>query len=574
MSELPLFPLLRQLSGREPGAWSADFFAGLAGAMMLVPQGIAYATLAGLPPIVGLYAAIVPPIGYALLGTSRELSIGPIATDSLLVLATVSALATPGTDDYVALATLLALLVGGFQLAFAALRFDFLTNFLSISVMSGFVSAAAIVIIASQLPTLLGLGAPPGLFLESLARVGTELPRASLVSVAVAVGSVALLLALKRFRPRVPGAIVVTAGSAIVVFLVLRFGGPVDLALAGEVAGPLPLPKLPVLADSRLGALLPGAAILALVSYLEALSVADTFAKKGGYRISPRRELVALGASNVLAGLFRAYPVTGGLSRSAVVRASGPKSTFSMIFASLFVALTLLFFAPALHYVPKVVLAAIVVVAAASLVDVGAARHLYAVKRADFALWAFTLLASLVLGLLPGIALGILASLGWFVLRTTRPHIAVLGRIPGTTEYKNLLRHPEALIVPGILVVRIDAQIYFGNVDHLRSTLARFVRQARPSPSAIVLDASAVNALDASGEALLHELGEEYGRRNVALALAHVKGPVLDVLERTPPSGRAFSLYATVDDAVRALERETAESGAASLGSRGPVYVI
>ncbi|MCA9654891.1 MAG: solute carrier family 26 protein [Myxococcales bacterium] len=529
-----------------------DLVAGLTTAVMLIPQGMAYAMLAGLPPIVGLYASTVPLAIYAFLGSSRQLAVGPVAMVSLLVATGVGTMAEPGTDAYVSLALLLALMVGALQLAMGMLRAGFLVNFLSHPVVSGFTSAAALVIGTSQLGHLLGIKLERGPIYEIVGQALSRLGELSPVTFTIGLGSVIALLALRRFAPRLPAAlIVVVTGTLAVWGLGLHEHG---VAIVGDVPAGLPSPTLPAFDLDSLAGLWPTALAIALVGFMESISVGKSIASREGYELDANQELRALGLANVGGAMFGAYPVTGGFSRTAVNAQAGARTGMAGLITAVVVALTLLLLTPAFHFLPKAVLAAIIMVAVFGLIDLKEVRHLWHVERSELVLLLLTFVATLALGVEEGIAVGVGASLMWHVIRTTRPHTAVLGRLPDTDVFRNVQRFPQAEPVPGVLALRIDAQFFFGNVTFLKETLRGLVDEADPPLHTVVIEATSINRLDSSAAAALHELYGWLDARGITLRFAGVKGPVRDMMQRTGlwselgPSAFHF----TVDEAVRA----------------------
>jgi len=520
------------LDGYSRSTFSSDLVAGATVAVMLVPQAMAYAMLAGLPPIVGLYASVVPVLVYALLGSSRQLAVGPVAMVSLLTATGVGALAASGTPEYLAAAIMLALLVGLLQMAMGVFRLGYLVNFLSHPVLSGFTSAAALIIGLSQLKHVLGVPIPRSHHVHTiLLEAGRRLPEAHGVTVTVAVLSMATLFAVKRFGKRIPGPLLVVVASMLAV---LGLGlGQKGLALVGEVPSGLPAPSLPSWDSGVALDLFPIALTIALVAFMESISVAKVFANKHSYRLSPNRELVGLGAANVASALFGGYAVTGGFSRSAVNDQAGGKTPVASMITAVGVAVALLFLTPLFAYLPNAVLASIILVAVVGLVDVKEVRHLWHTDRVDLALLVITFVATLWLGIEQGILVGVGASMLVFVAQRTRPHFAVLGRLPGTTIWRNLANFPEAEATPGVLALRFDAAFYFGNVTFLEDTLERLESEMTEPLRAVVLDAASINALDSSAAHALSGLAGRYQQRDVRLMLANAKGPVREVLHRT-----------------------------------------
>lgn len=555
----------------------SDLTAGFTTAVMIIPQAMGYAMLAGLPPIVGLYAALTPILAYAVLGTSRQLSVGPVAMDSLLVASAVGAIAQSGSHEYVAVAMTLGVLVGLVQLLLGLLGMGFVVNFLSRPVISGFTSAAALIIAASQLKYLLRVELPKThLVHRVLWEAFGQHAAIHLPTLLIGALSLALLVWLKKARPIYPRALVVVVLTTLVV-LVLDLH-PRGVAVVGAVPSGLPRFGLPRFDLALWEKLLPSALTIALVSFMEAISVGKHFARENRHDVNPSQELVALGSANLFGGLFGGYPVAGGFSRSAVNAAAGAKTQLSGLITVAVVALTLLFLTPLFRSMPEAALAAIILQAVLGLIDLKEPRRLWRMKRTDLGLLVFTFLMTLSAGIQWGIVLGVGASLLLFVVQTTRPHVAVLGRVPGTEAYLNVARHQHAHALPGVLIVRVDAQFYFGNVSFLKDTLRELEHRMATPLKAVVLDASGMNQLDSSAEATLCEIDRDYAERGVRLLFARVKGPVRDVmyrsglLKRLNDEGRIFfrthdaAQYAT--GAVASIRRSGVASDARSAADR------
>jgi SulP family sulfate permease len=525
-------PFLSWLPQYDRKNLRGDVLAGLTTAVMLIPQAMAYAMLAGLPPIHGLYASIVPLAIYALFGTSRDLAVGPVAMVSLLVATGVGALADTGSEMFIAYAILLALMVGVLQLVMGVAKLGFLVNFLSHPVISGFTSAAALIIGFSQLKHLLGVDIERSkhvheILMQAFAHLGDIQP----ITLAIGAAAVLLLLGLKKWKPNFPRALAVVAlGTGAVYFLGLHEAG---VAIVGSVPAGLPSPAMPTIDFEAMKQLMPIALTISLVGFMESISVAKAFANRKKYEVDANQELVGLGLANIGGAFFRGYPVTGGFSRTAVNAAAGSKTGVASLITAGVVALALIFLTPLFYYMPKAILAAIIMVAVFGLVDVAEVKHLWKVKRSDLALLAITFAATLTLGIEEGIATGVGASLLWFVVRTTRPHFAVLGRLPGTDAYRNVKNYSEAETLEGVLMVRMDAQFYFGNVSFLKEKLSKLEENVEGRLKAVVIDASSMNQLDSSADQALHELAVAYRDRGVKLLIANVKQPVWEVLEKS-----------------------------------------
>lgn len=562
-------PILNWLPGYDRQALSSDSMAGLIVAIMLVPQGMAYALLAGLPPEVGLYASIVPLVLYGLLGSSRALAVGPVAIVSLMVASTVGAYAESGSPDYIAAAILLAALSGVFLLAMGLLRLGFLVNFLSHPVISGFTSAAALVIGFSQLKHLLGFDIPRShLITETIQHAITHISQLNSVTFAIAAFSLGLLLFWKN---KVPGLLKASgmpeglanplskAGPLVAVVIttlsVWAFGldGASGIAVVGHVPAGLPPVGLPEFDLALVKELLPAAILISLVGFLESVSVAKSLASKRGQKIDANQELVALGAANIGAALTSGYAVTGGFSRSMVNFSAGAVTPLASIITAALIALTVVLLTPLLYFLPKATLAAIIVVAVATLVDFKTFRDSWLYNKADAISLAVTFFAVLTLGVELGIVFGALLSIALYLWRTSRPHIAIVGRVGETEHFRNVLRH-EVQTHPKVLMVRVDESLYFANTAYLEDQILAHVAD-NPKVDNLVLIMSAVNFIDASALETLEALAQQLRDAGVALHLAEVKGPVMDRLNRVAFTHHlgGGNIYLSTDDAVKHL---------------------
>ncbi len=525
-------PVFEWLPGYGRATFVSDLAAGLTVGAVLIPQGMAYALVAGLPPVVGLYAAVFPILAYAVLGRSRQLALGPVAIVSLLTAAGLEPLAGGDTKEYVELAATLALMVGALMILMGVARLGFVADLLSHPVLSGFTSAAALIIVSSQLRHMLGVDLVRSEFVHSVVLdAARRIDETHLLTLAVGSGGFLLLLLLRRWRPAFPWALVlVLAATALVSVLGLEDQG---IKVVGDIPRSLPAPGAPSFEPSQWQSLLPLSFAITLVALIESLAMAKYFASRNGYRVGAGQEFVALGAANVTAGLFQGYPVAGSFSRTAVNAASGARTPVAGLLTAAVIGVTLVAAAPLFRSLPKAVLASVVFMAATSLVDVAGARRLWRVQRSDFYLLALSFTATLALGIERGILVAVAASLLVVLSQTARPHTAVLGRVPGTTSFRNVDRSPGAITFPGVIVVRIDAPLYFANADFLAETL-RKIERAHPDPlRVLILDCSSVTDLDSSADAVLGELADDYAARGVEFFLANVKGIILDVMRRS-----------------------------------------
>ena len=524
---------------------TSDLIAAIIVTIMLIPQSLAYALLAGLPPEVGLYASILPLIAYAIFGTSSALAVGPVAVVSLMTAAAVGRLAAEGTADYASAAIVLAMLSGAMLALMGLFRLGFIANFLSHPVISGFITASGIIIATSQIGGLLGIKTEGHAMPELVMSILGNLGQVNLYTLAVGVVAVALLLWIRldlenwldRFGvPKGVATILVRAGPVLVVFLTMAWSVGMDLgargvSLVGQVPQGLPMLSLPSFNLDTIQQLAVPALIISIVGFVESISVAQTLAAKRRERISPNQELIGLGASNIAAAVGGGYPVTGGFARSVVNFDAGAATPAAGAFTAIGIAGATLLLTPFLAILPKATLSATIVIAVLTLVDFSILKRAWAYSKADFAAVAFTLAGTLLLGVEVGISLGVGASILIFLYRSSQPHAAIVGQVPGTEHFRNILRH-KVDTVPGVLSIRVDESLYFANARYLEDLV---INQATANPGLtdVVLMCSAVNTIDMSAleslEAIEHRL-EDLG---VRLHLSEVKGPVMDKLKDT-----------------------------------------
>ncbi|RMH77446.1 MAG: solute carrier 26 family protein [Actinomyces sp.] len=556
-----MLPILRWLPAYDRRDLRPDITAGVTVGAIIVPQAMAYALLAGLPPEVGLYAAGLPVIVYALFGTSRQLAVGPAALVSLLTASALGPLVAEGTTGYVTAAAALAVTVGLVHLLLGTFRLGFLADYLSHPVLVGFTTAAALIIGASQLKHLLGLSTPRHEHVaDTVADIVAHLGDTHGATLAIGAGSVVGILALRRVSRRLPGALIVAAAATALV----EITGLADhgVATVGDIPGDLPAFAWPGVDAPLWGSLLVPALVITLMSFVESSAVAKVYARRNGYEISPNAELRALGFANVTSGLVGGQPITGGFSRTAVNADAGARTPLASIVTGGVILATIAFFTPLLTSLPRATLAAVILVAVAGLVDVDEIRHVVHVRRADAVPLLTAFVATVLLGVELGIAVAVAVSLLVVVARMATPHTAVLGRLPGTTTYRNVERFADARPVPGLHIVRLDASISFANAAFVKRLLLGTADRI-PADTRLVLDASGINDLDSSGAQMLSETLDEFDRRHVELHLADLKGPVRDVLRRSGLWERLEGrLHPTVHDAVRALAPDFDGSGA------------
>jgi sulfate permease, SulP family len=563
-----LSPLLTDLRSSGARGAGTDALAGTLTAILLIPQALAYALLAGLPPQMGLYASVLPVIVYALLGSSRTLAVGPVAVAAVMVSAALMPYAAGDMDRYVSGAMILSALTGLTLLGFAALRLGWLANLVSHPVLSGFTTGAALFIIGTQIAGLTGIPVQGG---HALPEVVQALVRAAdgsqpLVMMIGAVSMALLMLgrgplvtALKRLGIA-PGTATVT--SRVVPLLVIfgatglssLFGWSAQgVAVVGQIPQGLPLPTLRFITEPGWWVLLPSAVMIAIIGYVESISVAKTLAFRRKEKVSPDRELGALGAANLVAAAASTMPVAGGFSRSMVNFDAGARTQLAAIVTALWVAAAAFLFTGLLAELPKAVLSALIVVAVWQLVDVDSLKRNLAYDRMEGAAQIITLLGVLALGIEPGLLLGAGVAILSFLYRTSRPHIAVVGRIADQAHFRNIRRHPVQTF-PGLLLMRVDESLYFANAPYLEDALQTHILET-PNLRAVLLIMSGVNAVDASGLEVLETLETALRAQGIELHLAEVKGPVTDRLMPTALMQRLGGerLHLSAQDALNCL---------------------
>ncbi|EGG24509.1 Sulfate transporter [Cavenderia fasciculata] len=604
---LNLVPIVSWIKGYK---WTSDIkgdlVAGLTVGVMLIPQGMAYAMVAGLPPIYGLYSSIAPVIAYSIFGTSRELSVGPFAIISLLCLETVNGevgATSTNMQHRVSVSILLAFVCGILQLILGLLRFGFVANFLSDPVKTGFISGCALIIGSSQIKHILGYSVDNTNFLPLLiGRYLAHITKTNWWAVFIGVLGIVMLVGIKkinaRFKIKIPGPLVVVILFTLLSFLI-DFENRGHIPVVGHVPSGIPSPRFPTIQSDPgidvdtnwfgvTARILPGALVLVLVGFISSVSVSSKFAEKNNYTIDANQELIALGASDFVGSFFLAFPVGASLSRTAVNAQSGAVSQLAGIVCALIIVIAILLLTPVVYFLPKAILASIVVVAIVDLIEYKIAFQLWKVHRKDLVLYCVSLFSTITLGILQGILIGIVASLLLIIYRSAYPPFAVLGRLPGTEIYKNIKRVPQAETFKGIQIVRIDGSIYFANTQFIKKKLRGYepfrkrgvdlddmdsssdqsddsdyddssiVEMAtvdidgNPTKGAIIIDCSSMNDIDSTGIRMLKELVMEFRAKQLVLYFASVKGYIRDLLKKggVVEHYGADHFFWTINDAV------------------------
>ena len=523
-----ILPILEWLPHYKKSQLRGDVIAGITVATVLIPQGIAYALIAGLPPIYGLYAALIPQLVYTIFGTSRQVAIGPVAMDSLIVATGVSTLALIGSESYIAIAILLALIVGGIQFLMGFFRLGFIVNFLSRPVIVGFTSAVALIIGLNQFRNLFGVD-----FVQSdqvhilLEDIFIKISSYNFNTTIIGVVACVIIMVFRKINKKIPNALIVV----ILGILVIRFfeNYLLDVEIVKNIPSGLPKFSIPVIDIDLIRELFPIAITLVMVGYLEIISIGKTLeAKQDEYRIKPNQELIALGLSNIVGSFFQSYPSTSSFSRSAINQESGGKTGVSAIVSVIMVIITLLFLTPVFYFLPKTILAAIIIVAVFNLIDIKEAKRLWKVNNMDFWLLIATFFSTIFFGIELGILTGVGLSLIVLIFRTSRPYVVELGKVPNSDFYRNKNRFKEVITDKEVLVFRFDAQLFYANSSYFRERLDQMTKEKGASLKLIVLDAESINRVDSTGIEMLKERINYYNKRNIEFYFAGVKGPVRD----------------------------------------------
>jgi sulfate permease, SulP family len=559
-----LLPVLSWLPGYRSEWLLPDVLAGLAVWAVMVPESMAYAGIVGVPPIMGLYTIVPPLIAYALVGTSRLLVVGPDTATGLISALTVGAIAVQGTADFNTLTSTLAILIGAFFLLFGALRMGWVAAFIPTPVMRGFIEGLVCVTIIGQMPHLLGIDGTSGNFFTKLWFVLQHLPDASLAPVLTGLLSLIVMLLLRHLAPRIPAALVVAVVATILVALLN--GEAAGIHVVGDLPSGLPNLALPDLDPAKLRDLVPGALAIVLVGYAEALGGARAAITQGGSDIDPNQELVAHGPANILSGLFGGFLVVGSLSKTSVAIAAGAHTQVANLVAAVFCFLTLVLLTPLFRGMPHPALGAIVIAAMLHLSKPAYLQNLLGRARREFAIAVIVVAGELMLGVLQGIALGVALSLLMLIYRTSHPQGAVLGQLPGTEAYRDVLRHPEALTFPGLLIWRAGGDLFFASIGHLDQGLKAALATHRPPARQLLLDADSVNFIDTSAcDAVLNVI-KELQSQGIIFAFARVRDEVREQMRLGGIEAAVGStnFHERVTDGVRALQQQAGRDAASA----------
>ena len=525
-----IIPILEWLPNYEKSFLKGDLIAGITVGIILIPQGIAYALISGLPPIYGLYCALVPQVIYAIFGSARQVAIGPVAMDSLIVATGVSTLALAGSESYIEIAILLAFMVGTIQFVLGVFSLGFIVNFLSRPVITGFTSAVALIIGINQFRNLLGVDfVQSDQIHELLEDIWMKFSFYNLPTTIIGMIAVAIIFVFRKIDKRIPSALIVV----VLGIVIMRFFGKnlTDVSIVQNIPSGLPSFGIPTIELEQIRELFPIALTLVMVGYLETISIGKSQeTKQDVYKVRPNQELIALGLSNIFGSFFKAYPTASSFSRSAINQESGAKTGMAAFISVVMVIITLLFLTPLFYYLPKAILAAIIIVAVFALVNIKEAAFLWRANNLDFWLLISTFIATLFFGIEYGITVGVGLSLIVLIFRTSRPYVVELGKVPDANFYRNKERFEEVIIEEDILVFRFDAQLFYANSSYFREKMDEMADKKGKALKLIVLDSESINRTDSTGVEMLKERIKFYQKKGVLFYFAGAKGPLRDAL--------------------------------------------
>ena len=526
-----IFPILNWILKYKPEYFKDDLLAGITVAILLIPQGMAYALIAGLPPVYGLYAALTPQIVYTIMGTSRQLAVGPVAMDSLLVAAGLGTLSIVGTADYIQMAILLSLMVGIIHLILGIFKMGFFVSFLSKPVISGFTSGAALIISLSQVKYLTGIPIAQNNKLQDFIFfiLKSEIP-IHVTTLILGLSCIFFLLFIKKLNKKIPSALVVVFFSTLWVYYYDK--NLEGVAIIGEIPQGLPSIKFPKLDWLVIKNLFPIALTISIVAFTEAISISKGLDEKNKlYNLNPNQELLALGSANIFGSFFQSYPTTGGFSRTAVNSQAKAKTGVASLICALLIALTLSFFTDLFFYVPKTVLAAIIISAVLRLIDIKYAIRLYKSRKDEFAVLVLTFILTLFVGIIQGIFFGIILSLLLLVYRASKPHFAFLGRIGNTNYFQNIDRFPNEVVVrEDLIILKFDAQLFFGNIDFFKKLVFNSIEKKPSKVKGFIINARAINYIDSTASEELIIIIKKLQKKGIRVMVVGAIDPSRDII--------------------------------------------
>jgi sulfate permease, SulP family len=525
-----------------------DVLAGITVGAFIIPEAIAFASLAGLTPEAGLYSAMIALLVYVIFGSSRQLSIGPTSAISILVGSTLGSLLIVNTEQYALIASLVAIIAGLFAFVSWILRLGFIVRFISKTVLTGFLAGLALFIASSQLPKLFGISGASGNFFQRIFYLILHIDQTNIATLALGVGGLLFLVIFTKRFPKLPNTLILVLGSIILLTFtdLASFG----VNVVGSISPGLPSLVFPGMGPIDFNTLITLAGAVFLLSYIEGYGVASNYAIKNRYKIDGNKELLALGASNIAVGLFQGFPVGGSISRTAVNYESGAKTQLAGGISGLIILIVLVFLTGLFTNLPLTILAAIILFSVRGLFDIPYLRFIYNFSHIEFAITVLTLLSVLILGTLEGIVIGVIFSILVLINKLYNPHIAILGQVPGTDSYKDIKRHPENQRVPGILIIRIDGYQIFLNADNIKSNILNLLDNEYRDAKLLIMDLEATSFIDITGIEMLYDLSKELKSRGIILMAANISGPVRDTLRKTDLELGKIKVPNTVSDCI------------------------
>ncbi len=554
-----IFPIIKWLKGYDKTVFKQDLVAGLTVGILLIPQGMAYAIVAGLPPVYGLYSSVLPPIVYALLGTSNKISIGPVALDSILVITGLQMIAEPGSEHYLSLAITLSLLVGVIQAVLGLLRFGFVVNFLSYPVIVGYTSAAAIIIAASQFETVFGIRVENDNVFDLIYQLFARFSQWNMISLMVGLLSITFIFVLKKIAPKLPYVLILVAiGMVIAHFVDLSI---YQLTLVKDIPKGLPSIVMPTFDLEQITQLLPTALTVGLMGYVGAISISKAQEKiDDKVALKPSQELIAIGFSNIIGSLFRGFPVSASFSRSAVFQSSGAKTQIAGVVSSVFILLTLLFFTPVFqtYPLPKVILAAIIITSVIKLIKIKESKELLFNDKRDFIILVITFLITLIFGVQLGLLIGVVGSILLVLFHISRPHMTELGLVKEADLYRNTDRFDDVIVREDILIFRFDDRLYFANQSYFKEQLFKWIAERDMTKlKYVIFDAESVNGIDATSMNMLKTVFASLKQKNIYFLITNLKGPLRDEIHHSVIQAEINenTVFATIHDAVIFIDK-------------------
>ena len=523
-------PILDWLPNYKKVWFKGDISAGLTVGVMLIPQGMAYAFIAGLPPVYGLYASIVPIFIYAIFGTSRQLAVGPVAMVSLLTATALGSFEGLSNSDYIIYAILLAFLVGAIQFLLGVFRLGFVVNFLSHPVISGFTSAVALIIGIGQLKNLLGIETERTHYVHEIVLDSIQkFNEINWMSFAIGVIGIVIIIGAKKINKSLPGQILAVVFGILIVSILGLGAGENSVNIIRDIPSSLPNFQMPSFNLETIEILFPLALTIALISFMESIAVAKAIQRKHrDYKVIPNQELIALGLANLFGSFFQSYPSTGGFGRTAVNDQAGAKTGLAAIISASLILITLLFLTPYFYNLPKAILASVIMVAVFGLIDYKEAIHLLKSNRTDFSTLIVTFLATLILGVEMGIGVGVILSLAMVLFKTTNPHTAELAKVPNSHFYRNVKRFDNLEVKDDVLIYRFDAQLFFANINFFKDKLYDFEKEKGDNLKLLIIDGESINNVDSTAIHALEEIVLDFNSRNIDVYFTGIKGPVRD----------------------------------------------